>query len=127
MRKLHAASAQVNSIAMDPKGNLEKIRKQALCASIVGADAIVFAETAIHAYCLFPENLAQAEPVGGPLTGQILEWAKEYSIIIMAGFLEKSELGIHNSHVIARPDGSMFSVRKNGLTPTELNAGLIAG
>jgi predicted amidohydrolase len=48
-------------------------------------------------------------------------------MVIMAGYLEKSELGIHNSHIIAFPDGGTKSVRKHGLTPTELNAKLVPG
>ncbi|MHB9133286.1 MAG: carbon-nitrogen hydrolase family protein [Armatimonadota bacterium] len=127
MRQLHVAVAQINSVGGNPQANLQRILPQVQSAAAVGVDVILFSETSIHAYDMSPENLALAEPLGGPLTSQIGAWAKQYNIHILAGFLEKNGDQLHNSHVIARPDGTLLVERKHYLTPTELNAGLTPG
>ena len=127
MRSLHVGVAQIQSKAMDIEGNLERMHNQVKAAALSGVEVILFAETCIHAYCLYSENLALAEPLGGPINERLSAWAREYGMVVMAGMLEKSDLGIHNSHIIARPDGSVFSVRKHNLTEFEISARLMPG
>ena len=127
MRTIHVGVAQVQSKAFDPWGNLARMERQIKAAAAVGVEAIVFAETCIHAYCLYPESLALAEPIDGPICTRILEWAKDYNLVIMAGMLEKSAEGIHNSHIVAYPSGTIFPVRKHILTPFEIDAKLVPG
>lgn len=127
MKSIHVGVSQIQSKAMDVQGNLLRMHKQIQAASISGVEIILFAETCIHAYCLYPENLALAEPLGGPITMQLSRWAKQYEMVILAGMLEKSDLGIHNSHIIAHPDGRLNSVRKNNMTEFEINARIVPG
>ena len=127
MRSVHVAAAQIQSKAFDVQGNLDKMLAQIKSAAAVGVEAIIFAETCIHSYCMYPESVALAEPLGGPVCETVLGWAREYGMVIMAGMLEKSELGIHNSHVVAYPDGSAFTIRKHVQTPFEVDAKLVPG
>jgi len=127
MRSIHMGVAQIQSKAMDVQGNLSRMHRQIQAAAVSGVEAILFAETCIHAYCLYPENLALAESLDGAISSQVSEWAQKYNMTIMAGMLEKSELGIHNSHIVASPAGSVFTVRKHNLTQNEINAKIVPG
>jgi len=127
MGNLHIGVAQIQSKAMDIQGNLARMEKQIIAASTVGVEAILFAETCIHAYCFYPENLALAEPLDGPICKTISMFAKRYNLVIMAGLLEKSAEGIYNSQLVARPDGDMFTIRKHTMTPFETEANIIPG
>jgi len=127
VRKLHVAGAQIQSKAMDPRGNLERMHRQIQIAALSGVEAILFGETCVHAYCLYPENLALAEPADGPICRQISEWSAKYGLVIMAGMLEKSGLGIHNSHYVAFPGGDAFTIRKHVMTANEKKAKLTPG
>ncbi|HEY3417646.1 MAG TPA: carbon-nitrogen hydrolase family protein, partial [Armatimonadota bacterium] len=80
-----------------------------------------------HAYDMSPESLALAEPLGGPLTRQVSQWAQQYGMTILAGFLERHGDALHNSQVVALPDGTLGVERKHHLTPGEIAAGLTPG
>ncbi|MEI7437908.1 MAG: nitrilase-related carbon-nitrogen hydrolase, partial [bacterium] len=68
-----------------------------------------------------------AEPVDGPNCRRILELARRHRITVLVGFLERSGDAIHNSMLIARPDGTSSAARKHVLTPGELAARLTPG
>jgi predicted amidohydrolase len=127
MRQLHVAVAQIHSISGDPWRNLQRMLPQIRSAAAVGVDVILFAETAVHSYEFSPENLALAEPLGGPLTAQLAQWAQECNITVLAGFIEKDGDAYHNAHAICHPDGTLDIERKHNMTPIELNGGLSAG
>ncbi len=127
MRQLHVAAAQINARAGEPEQNLRKILRQVRSAAAVGVEVILFAETCVHAYDLSPANIALAEPLGGPLTGQISRWACEWNMIILAGFLERDGAQVYNSQVVAWPDGALGVQRKHMLTPGEEAGGLTSG
>ena len=115
MRSLHVAVAQVNSRACDPQGNLAKHRRQAESAAAVGVEALLFAETSLHAYDMSEENKAFAEAPGGPLTGTLSAWADEFKMTIMAGFLERDGGKFYNSHAVAMPGGKLLCQRKHAI------------
>ena len=124
MRNLHVAVAQVNSRVGDPKANLERMHHQIRSAAAVDVEVILFAEAAIHGYDVSPGNLALAEPYDGA-SGQLLaQWAPEYGLSILAGFLERAEERRYVSHLLTRPDGSLEVERKHNLTPAETGAGI---
>jgi predicted amidohydrolase len=127
MRSLHVAVSQIHSVSGDPWANLARMRPQIQSAAAVGVEVILFAETVVHSYEFSDENKAFAEPVGGPLTSQISQWAQQYGITVLAGFIEMEDGAYYNTHVVARPDGSLGSQRKHNMTPIELKGGLSAG
>jgi predicted amidohydrolase len=127
MRHLHVAVAQIHSTARDPQSNLVRLHRQVQSAVAVGVEVILFAETCIHAYELSAENKAFAEPVGGPLTTQVGQWARQYGISILAGFIEQDGEQLYNSQLVARPDGTLAAQRKHSITPGEIEGGISAG
>ena len=127
MRQLHIGVAQVQSRIGDPWGNLERMQLQMRAGAAVGVDVLLFAETVIHGYDMSPENLALAEPVGGPLSHQVSAWAGQYNMVILAGMLERDGEDIYNAQLIAYPDGRLARARKHYLTPMEIDAKLTVG
>ena len=127
MRSLHVAVAQVHSKVGDVDGNLDRMRRQVLSAGAVGVEAILFAETSVHAYDLSPDNLALAEPTDGPIGRRLSRLAAENRMAILAGFLERDGDRVYNSHLVAWPDGRLGCQRKHSLTPGEIEKGLTRG
>jgi len=127
MRQLHVAVAQINAVAGNPRGNLQRMLKQIQSAAAVGVEVILFSETSIHSYDLSAETLALAEPANGPLSAQLLAWAREYHIAILAGCWERDGALLYNSHLVAQPDGTLGVQRKHAITPSEIAAGISPG
>lgn len=127
MRQLHVAVAQINARAGELDGNLRRIERQVKSAAAVGVEVILFSETCLHAYDLSPENVALAQPLDGPLVGQLSAMAHEYGMAILAGFLERDGDQVYNSHAVTYPDGRVGVQRKHSLTETEKRGGLTPG
>lgn len=126
--QLHVAVAQVHSRCQAVAANLARHERQVQAAALNGCDLVLFAETSLHAYVFTPANLSLAEEPGrGPATAGLIALAMRHRLVVAAGFLERSPAGIHNSHLIAFPDGSFTVRRKTELTATERDAGLVAG
>ena len=123
------AAAQIHS-GGSGEDILRRVECQVAAAAAVGADVILFAECALHGYdgdMTFESIRAIAEPVSGPRCRRILEMAERYRITVLVGFFEKDGNFLHNSVLVARPDGTVKVARKFALTPTELEAGLTPG
>jgi len=127
MRQLHVGVAQIQAKAARPLENLERMRRQVECAAAVGVEALLFAETVIHGYNFSSENLALAEPLGGPASKQVLLWARQYGMTILAGLLEREGSSLFNTQLVAFPDGHLEFERKHNLTETEKAASLLPG
>ncbi len=127
MRSLHVAVAQINSRTGQVDETFARLRRQATAAAAVGAELILFAETALHSYDLHPENMARAEPLDGPLIGRVAALARELKLIIVPGFFERAGSQRFNSQAVCWPDGRRAVVRKHVLTPKETAAGLAPG
>jgi predicted amidohydrolase len=128
MPRLHLAVAQVHARAGAVAANLARVERQVQAAALNGCDLILLAENVLHAYVFTPANLALAESAGaGPATSGIIALAVRHRIAVAAGFLERTAAGIHNSHLVAFPDGTCTVRRKTELTATEREAGLVAG
>lgn len=128
MRSVHIAVAQVRARAGALAANLARVERQVQAAALNGCDLALFAETVLHAYVFTPANLVLAEPAGaGTATSGVIALAMRHRIAIAAGFLERTAAGIHNSHLVAFPDGTWTVRRKTELTAVERAAGLVAG
>lgn len=129
MKKLHVAVAQVHS-GGSLADTLGRVEQQAAAAAAVGAEVILFAEVALggYDYDLSRATLeALAEPLAGPTCDRVVAIARRLRLAILAGFWERSNGGIYNSHLVARPDGTRAVERKHNLTPGELKAGVSQG
>ncbi|MCL1857338.1 MAG: hypothetical protein FWF84_06860 [Kiritimatiellaeota bacterium] len=129
MRKLHVASSQIVSQggAAETLPLIDRISK---AAALLGCDAILFSEVAIHGYDydLTPESIrAVAEPVTGPIAQAVSAMAAKNNIVIMAGTLELCEGNVYNAHLIAFPSGDIKVQRKAALTGGEVRGKFTAG
>ncbi len=128
-RTLHVAAAQIHS-GGPIQETLERVERQVVAAAAVGAELILFSECALHGYDydMTPEWVrAVAEPVDGPNGRRILELAHRHRVTVLIGFFERNGEAVHNSMLIAHPDGTCRTARKHVLTPGELAAGLTPG
>lgn len=129
MISLHIASAQVHS-GGSVQENLARIETQVRAAAVVGVDVILLAEGVLQGYdygMTTEWTRRIADEAGGPATSKLLAMAKQYNIVILAGFIEKDGEQFYNSHLIAYPTGKFLVQRKNQLTSTEKNALLTPG
>ncbi|HYN89204.1 MAG TPA: nitrilase family protein [Ardenticatenaceae bacterium] len=119
MENIRTAAVQFQHLPGDKPANLNKITAFVEKAAAQGVELIAFPEMCITGYWhtrkLSPEALdALAEPVpSGPSSGLLLSLAREYGMTIGAGLIERAADGaLHNSYVVAMPDGRSACHRK---------------
>jgi predicted amidohydrolase len=113
MEKIKIATAQFENRSGDKIYNLSMIRQLARQASRQGADVISFHECSITGYTfarhLSKEQMLQLAELlpDGPSVAKLMEYAREFDIVILAGLFEKDA------------DGKLFKaqicVDKNGM------------
>jgi predicted amidohydrolase len=113
MEKIKIATAQFEHRSGDKSCNLSMIKQLAGKASAQGARVIAFHECSITGYTFVrrlskEEMLDLAEPLpDGPSVKKLMEYAREYDIVILAGLFERDA------------DGNLFKVQvcvdKDGL------------
>jgi predicted amidohydrolase len=81
----------------------------------------------VHAYDLSPETVELAERLDGPVCAELLSWAREYGMTVLAGLLTRDGDEDFNTHVVARPDGTIVAQHKHCLTDAEREAGISPG
>lgn len=129
MRKLHVAAAQIHS-GGSRQDVLARVERQVVQATAAGAQVILFAECALHGYDydLTTDSVAAiAEDLHGNYCNCVVDIARRHNINILIGFFEQCNGAYHNSHLVARPDGTRDVERKHALTGGELKAGLTPG
>lgn len=119
MNNIRAASVQFQHTPGNKSANLEKIRNFVVAAAASRVDLIAFPEMCITGYwhvrkLARDEIYALAEPVpAGSSTQLLLSLAATHNITIGAGLIELAEDGaLHNSYVVAMPDGQIACHRK---------------
>lgn len=119
MNNIRAGSVQLNHIPGDKKANLNKIRNYAKEAYSRKVELLIFPEMCITGYWHIrnlsrKEILVLSEQVpSGPSTQELLALAKEYSMSIGAGLIERSpDDKLYNTYVVAMANGQTGSHRK---------------
>ncbi len=118
MRDLVVGAAQFEHRDGDKAYNLSRIRDITRRAARHGAEIVSFHECAITGYTflqhLAREDLAAlAEPVPhGPSVRALVEIAREHGVVVMAGLIEIDDDRLHNTYVVATPDGVRARHRK---------------
>lgn len=116
--QLRAASVQFCHRAGDKGYNLATITRFVKQAAERGVRLIVFPEMCItgywHVVGMDRAGIeALAEPVpDGPSVARLLELARGHQMVIGAGLIEADGDRLHNSYVVAEPDGSWHVHRK---------------
>lgn len=119
MREIRVATAQFENRDNDKSFNLERIDHLTRIAVEQGAEIVSFHECCIPAYSwvqpLSRSELQQvAEPVpDGPSTLRLIQLARKYSTVLMAGLFEIDANGdVYNCYVTVSPDGFISKFRK---------------
>ena len=119
MRDIRVATVQFQHAPGDKAFNADRVRHFAAEAARSGVEVIVFPEMCLTGYWhvrkLSREGVeALAEPVpDGPCTQELLRLSREHGMTIGAGLIERAEDGrLHNSYVVAMPDGRWALHRK---------------
>jgi len=119
MRDIRVAAVQFQHVAGDKSHNLGRVRHYVDEATHAGVEIIAFPEMCLTGYWhvrkLSNEAIyALAEPVPeGALTQELLRLSREHKMTIGAGLIERADHGIlHNSYVVAMPDGTWVVHRK---------------
>lgn len=116
---IRVAAIQFEHSPANKDANFSKIIHFTRMAANQGVELVVFPECCITGYW-FIRNLSHkelvnlAEPVfDGPSCKKLSNLSKEYNISIGAGLIEITEEGkLHNTYVVAIPDGRMVKHRK---------------
>jgi predicted amidohydrolase len=119
MRDIRVATVQFENRDNDPEYNLSRVRELTRQAVDQGAEIVSFHEGCIPGYTwIQPLTLEQlrdvAEPVpDGPSVRRLIEIAREFSTVVMAGLFEKDDEGrVYNCYVTVSPDGYLTKYRK---------------
>ena len=119
MENLKIATAQFEHRSNDKPYNLSVIRGLTEKAARQGAHVIAFHECSITGYT-FARRLSReqmttlAEPIpDGPSVAKLVEYAREYDIVILAGLFEQGPDGnLYKAQVCVNKDGLIASHRK---------------
>ncbi len=119
MRDIRVAAVQFEHAAGDKAANCAKVRNFVAQAAGQGVEILCFPEGCLTGYWflrkLAREQLeALAEPVPeGPCTQELLRLSAAHGMTIGAGLVERDSDGLlHNTYVVAMPDGQVRWHRK---------------
>jgi len=125
--RLHVACGQLVMQPGDIGHQLEQVNSLSAEASKAGARLILFAEGALHGYCLKPEIVAAALSPNDPAVQQLRQISRRHGLVIAVGAFEKANQKRYISHFVVWPDGRVRVQRKHSLTPAEIHAGFTPG
>jgi predicted amidohydrolase len=119
MRDIRIGAAQFEHRNADKNYNLSVMKQLTALAVDRGADILSFHEACIPAYtflrgCSRVQLLGLAENIpDGPSTRKLIEMAREFKIVILAGLLEKDDRQkVYNSYICVNGDGLIAKHRK---------------
>jgi N-carbamoylputrescine amidase len=119
MRDIRVAAVQFEHAAGDKEANFAKLEAFVAQAEAAGVEILAFPECCITGYWFLrkltrEQLLALAERVPeGPSTVRLLDLARRYGMTIGAGLVELADDGrMHNTYVVALPDGQVHRHRK---------------
>ena len=120
MKDIRIALAVVQASTCDAPANLAKMESWIHRAKDRGAAVICFPELNISGYDVHNHLPSCAEPVPGPATNRLSNWAIIHRMTILAGLVEQSADGrLFASHIVASMDGNTAVYRKSHLAPPE--------
>jgi predicted amidohydrolase len=117
MTDLVLAAVQMDVELGDPRANLAAIEGFLSEAREKGADLVVFPECALTGYILDTrdDTLAAGLAIDGPEVARFVEGCRRYEVHAVVGLLERDGDKVHNTAVIAGPEGLIGVYRKRHL------------
>ncbi len=120
MKDIRVAVVNFCSLVGKISSNLDRMAGWIKEAKRKDAAIICFPEMNITGYVINKNAEELAEPVPGPITGNLLNLAADENIVILAGMLEMGEDDrIFASHLAVKPDGVLGVYRKLHIAPPE--------
>jgi len=102
------ALAQMKPVLHDKKKNLEMMLHHIQKASQQNCQLILFPELVITGYFTRKKTKELAEDINGESISQLKDWAREYKLMVIAGFPEQVQEEVFNSAVIIDQNGEVL-------------------
>jgi predicted amidohydrolase len=123
MKDIRIAAVMMNCPLGRPQDNLDRMAGWVAAAKKRGADFICFPEMNVTGYSTKVRIKDSAERVPGPISQMILETAREFKMVILAGLAEKDAKNrVFASHLAVSPQGVVGTYRKIHIAPPERKA-----
>lgn len=99
---------------------LDRIARLARSLSGQGVEVVCLPEACLTGYSVGEEASSWAVSVTAPVVEAVGELARELSVFLLPGFMEKGAGGeLYISHLLCSPDGQVAVYRKTHLSPQE--------
>jgi predicted amidohydrolase len=119
MKDTRIALVQMNARFAQTENNLRKMECFTRKAAGKQAEIICFPELCVQGYSR-DKSAATAQPVPGPASEHIVDMARRFNIVVLAGLAEASASGKpYITHLVAYPDGRYYVYRKTHLGNSE--------
>lgn len=125
LRRAYAAPVRHGTVAVvtftpllgKPSINLQRIEVLSTKAGRQGADFVVFPELALSGYFIGEPAVLEASALSAEEFGNsgLRDIAKEFGMVIIAGFAERTSQGFYNSVAIFTVEGTMRVLRKRSV------------
>jgi predicted amidohydrolase len=122
MRSFRLAAVTQRSLPCSPDANLERTESWVRKAKDAGAAMVCFPELSVTGYETTPRIWEAAEPVPGPSTRRLEEFARKHQIHVAAGIAEKDRGMVYDTYVFAGPEGFLGKSRKMHIPPAEVGS-----
>jgi predicted amidohydrolase len=120
MNDIRIAAVMMNCALGRTGDNLDRMAGWVAAAKKKGADLICFPEMNVTGYSTKVAIKHSADSVPGPISQTILETAREFNIVILAGLAEKDAKNrVFACHLVVSPRGIAGSYRKIHIAPPE--------
>jgi len=104
---MKVALAQLKPVLHDKSKNLEMMLHHIQKASQQNCQLILFPELVLTGYFTREKTKELAEDINGESISQLKDWAREYNLMMIAGFPEKVQEEVFNSAVIIDQSGEV--------------------
>ncbi len=113
--KITAAAIQMPADPGEVASNVERADALLRRRRDAGASLAVLPEMFNTGYGLIPCYAEMAEPLDGPTMSHLARRAREWQMLIAAGFVERDGHQLYDSLALVSPDGSIHAYRKRHL------------
>lgn len=112
-----------NVATPDPEQNLSSTREMVREAASAGADVVLLQELFMTPYfCreIDPVWFDSAQPIPGPLTETLSQWARDEGVVLIAPLFEEAAPGLcYNSLAVFESDGSLLGTYRKMHIPDD--------
>jgi predicted amidohydrolase len=120
MNDIRIAAVMMNCPLGRTRENLDRMTGWVAAAKKRGADFVCFPEMNVTGYSTKVRIKNSAESVPGPISQTILEAAREFDMVILAGLAEKdAKSRVFACHLVVSPQGVVGVYRKIHIAPPE--------